>query len=246
MRQWLHRLPDLLDHAIRAHEECRALHTHVLLAVHALFHPHTHRPDQQVVRICDQGKVEAMLTCEALMAEGIIGTDSENSHTDVLERRQVVAERACFDSAARCVVLWIEVKEIPLPRQLSRADTAPIVDRQLELWNAIAGLQHGSPRGKKDSIWSKAGRCLSSSRSCSLKQTGCCRRTRCDPQVLAQPGHWPCVELRARASTASSPDAKAARPVRCRTCRLRGRVAGSHANAGGRPHAPRDRRVRFP
>src|SRR5437762_4577394 len=142
----LHGVPRRLPAPVGADKAGRPVNT---LAASGPFATRPVRPMRLAVGIAQQAHAKAVLLPERLMRGGVVLRDAEHGHAEHLELREVVGELAGLGRAARRVVLWVEVDDIPLPLEvLCGADVAFFVV-QRERRGLVAGLELHDEEGTR-------------------------------------------------------------------------------------------------
>src|SRR5438105_7676275 len=134
----LHGVPRLLHAPVGADKEGRADNT---LAASGPFAPRPVRPMRLAVGIAQQAHAQAVLLAERLMRGGVVLRDAEHGHAEHLELREVVGELAGLGRAARRVVLWVEVDDIPLPPEVFGGNGLSFFVGKGKLWSLVARLE---------------------------------------------------------------------------------------------------------
>src|SRR5438477_10819444 len=134
----LHGVPRLLHAPVGADKEGRADNT---LAASWPFAPRPVRPMRLAVGIAQQAHAKAVLLPERLMRGGVVLRDAEHGHAEHLELREVVGELAGLGRAARRVVLWVEVDDIPLPLEVLCGHGLSVLVGEGKFRRRVAGLE---------------------------------------------------------------------------------------------------------
>src|SRR5438067_712296 len=96
-------------------------------------------------------KIKALLAHKSQIDEdGVDLRDAEHGHAEHLELREVVGELAGLGGAARRVVLWVEVDDIPLPLEVLCGDDFAFFVVQRERRGLVAGLELHDQEGTRN------------------------------------------------------------------------------------------------
>jgi len=133
---------DLLDGAVRADHDGRALDAHVLLAGEALLAPEAVALRDLVVRVGEEREGQSVLLLELRVRLLAIRADAEDLGAGRPEGVPGVADSARLLGAAGGVVPGVEVEDDLLPAQVGEPDRLAGVGRQLEIGCRLAFLDH--------------------------------------------------------------------------------------------------------
>src|SRR5207302_3403395 len=141
----LHGVPRLLHAPLGADKEGRAENT---LAASGPFAPRPVRPMRLVIGVAQQAHAKAVLLAERLMRGGVVLRDAEHGHAEHLELPEVIGELAGLRGAARCVVFWVEVGNIPLSLEVFGGNGLSFFVGKGKLWSLVARLEFHHAEGR--------------------------------------------------------------------------------------------------
>src|SRR5580700_1103927 len=125
--------PLVLDGPVRADQQGRSRHTHVLAPHVLLLDPEALRLDEAPLRIADQRYSQRALLDEPLMAPGRVRRDAVDRHPRSCKCLAEPCELLSLDGAARRVVLRVEVEDGAMALEVGIAHAATRAGLEVEI-----------------------------------------------------------------------------------------------------------------
>jgi hypothetical protein len=130
-----HLAPHLGDSALRVYEKGLPQHPLVLLPVKVLLPPGPVGQDGLALGVGEEGKVEAVLLGEALVARHVVGGNPKDHGPQSLQVPHAVPEAAGLLGATGGVVLGVEVEDHPPPPVVRKAVDPALLVGKGEVWS---------------------------------------------------------------------------------------------------------------
>ena len=141
MARHLHFPPDLPDLPAAIDEKCRALHTHIPPAIHALFDPYAIGFGDFRLFIRRQIHREIIFRFEFVVGRSAVFRDSNDNGARISKGFRIFCKGQSFSRATRGIVLRLKIQHHRLALDSGKRNPATAIRRQIEIRSAVSGLE---------------------------------------------------------------------------------------------------------